>query len=729
MNTFIKNSFLSAIFLFLITSCAKEIIDLNGSVEGVVKDQNTGALISNCQVSLSPGGKSTITGADGLFSFRDLEAGSYTVSFMKAGYEDASRSISVISGETSQLSIAMKAKSAFALSENKLDFGDLSSSLPLYLFNNSDESCSFTISNVPKWAVFSHNSGTVSAGNSTSITVDVSREGLDYGTFSQIVTIAYKGKTSGTVSLTLEIKKVKLTSPTVTISESAEDVKENGFSIGGEIKGTGGSEITNYGHCWSLKANPTIDDHRTDNGATKDLGSFKSVLTDLTPGTTYYVRAYATNQHGTGYSAQVAVTTTDVASSKWDGTVASSFAKGSGTSADPYVIETGAQLAHVKDYNDKYFELANNIDLDNKNWLPFAFYGKLNGKGNVILNLMVKRSTDGQGLFSEIGEDASISDLTIKNGKIEAPTCSFVGGLAGYTTGYTPSITNCKVILTEKSQITGSDYVGGLLGGCAYRGHINVSNSTVDYSGTSDDVIKGNSNVGGITGYMGGYSDDKISGCVVIANLKGEKNIGGVVGSTDFSTIGSGIIEKCSFKGKISGDEAVGGIVGYCSVNVTACKADVDLSVSKTFGGGIVGKSRAGRNTGIIACYSIGKMTSSSNEKTFGGLLGAESVGTWKYSIILCYSTISSSISNFDGIAGIEDDRFEGFEKSTYSASTSPTRFSGTNQGKCKDITTFLKECYQTEYDKYWNYSKKWTWTGTIGGSNVNVSCPKLSWE
>ena len=31
--------------------------------------------------------------------------------------------------------------------------------------------------------------------------------------------------------------------------------------------------------------------------------------------------------------------------------------------------------------------------------------------------------------------------------------------------------------------------------------------------------------------------------------------------------------------------------------------------------------------------------------------------------------------------------------------------------------------------DKYWNYSKKWTWTGTIGGSNVNVSCPKLSWE
>ena len=36
------------------------------------------------------------------------------------------------------------------------------------------------------------------------------------------------------------------------------------------------------------------------------------------------------------------------ASNKWDGNIAQSFAGGSGTSADPYIIETGGQLLLMK---------------------------------------------------------------------------------------------------------------------------------------------------------------------------------------------------------------------------------------------------------------------------------------------------------------------------------------------------------------------------------------------
>lgn len=68
-------------------------------------------------------------------------------------------------------------------------------------------------------------------------------------------------------------------------------------------------------------------------------------------------------------------------------------------------------------------------------------------------------------------------------------------------------------------------------------------------------------------------------------------------------------------------------------------------------------------------------------------------------------------------------------ERSESCASVAPTRFTDTNKGGCKNITAFLKECYQSEYDKYWNYNNIWTWAGTIGGEQVDVSCPRLSWE
>lgn len=65
--------FVYIISIFLATSCAKDIVDLTGDIKGTVKDYKTGELISNCGVSLSPGGKSTSTNQYGEFSFNDLD--------------------------------------------------------------------------------------------------------------------------------------------------------------------------------------------------------------------------------------------------------------------------------------------------------------------------------------------------------------------------------------------------------------------------------------------------------------------------------------------------------------------------------------------------------------------------------------------------------------------------------------------------------------------------------
>ncbi|KON26527.1 hypothetical protein AC481_07005 [miscellaneous Crenarchaeota group archaeon SMTZ-80] len=68
---------------------------------------------------------------------------------------------------------------------------------------------------------------------------------------------------------------------------------------GGEILDSGMQIITNKGICWQTSTNPTVADSLTDEGAgSKD---YLSKMTGLSPGTTYYYRAYAINQTGTGY--------------------------------------------------------------------------------------------------------------------------------------------------------------------------------------------------------------------------------------------------------------------------------------------------------------------------------------------------------------------------------------------------------------------------------------------
>jgi uncharacterized protein (TIGR02145 family) len=77
---------------------------------------------------------------------------------------------------------------------------------------------------------------------------------------------------------------------------------------GGNIVSDGDATITARGVCWSTDPNPTTDNSKTNDGS--GIGSFSSSITGLTPGTTYHVRAYATNLQGTAYGADVSFTTT-----------------------------------------------------------------------------------------------------------------------------------------------------------------------------------------------------------------------------------------------------------------------------------------------------------------------------------------------------------------------------------------------------------------------------------
>jgi uncharacterized protein (TIGR02145 family) len=94
--------------------------------------------------------------------------------------------------------------------------------------------------------------------------------------------------------------------PTVTTA-GISGITEISAMSGGTITDNGGLAITARGVCWSTIPNPTIEDSYTTDGSGD--GSYTSAITGLICGTTYYVRAYATNDAGTAYGSEQNFTT------------------------------------------------------------------------------------------------------------------------------------------------------------------------------------------------------------------------------------------------------------------------------------------------------------------------------------------------------------------------------------------------------------------------------------
>lgn len=87
-------------------------------------------------------------------------------------------------------------------------------------------------------------------------------------------------------------------------TSSLSDANGTIAKSGGNITDDGGTPVTARGICWALNSSPSINlASKTIDGA--GTGSFSSSLSDLTPGITYYMRSYATNNIGTCYGNEI----------------------------------------------------------------------------------------------------------------------------------------------------------------------------------------------------------------------------------------------------------------------------------------------------------------------------------------------------------------------------------------------------------------------------------------
>lgn len=117
---------------------------------------------------------------------------------------------------------------------------------------------------------------------------------------------AYATNESGTAYGEEKMFTTKEGLPTVTTTAVSNNMATTA-TCGGNVTGNGGFPVTARGVCWNTGGYPNINDSHTTDGA--GSGSYTSNITGLTPGTTYHVRAYATNSMGTSYGQDLPFTT------------------------------------------------------------------------------------------------------------------------------------------------------------------------------------------------------------------------------------------------------------------------------------------------------------------------------------------------------------------------------------------------------------------------------------
>ena len=100
----------------------------------------------------------------------------------------------------------------------------------------------------------------------------------------------------------------EVTIPVLTTS-AITDITQTSASGSGAITSNGGASVTACGLCWSTSQNPTITDSMTTGNLNN--GILTGSLTGLNPGTTYYVRTFATNSAGTAYGSEMSFKTQD----------------------------------------------------------------------------------------------------------------------------------------------------------------------------------------------------------------------------------------------------------------------------------------------------------------------------------------------------------------------------------------------------------------------------------
>lgn len=103
------------------------------------------------------------------------------------------------------------------------------------------------------------------------------------------------------------VYKKSLPAAPVVLTSAVTDVHDVTASGVGQLTSDGGAPPVSRGFCWNTASNPSISDFTVDAGT--GTGTFVATISGLSPLTTYYVKAFATNSLGTSYGSEISFLT------------------------------------------------------------------------------------------------------------------------------------------------------------------------------------------------------------------------------------------------------------------------------------------------------------------------------------------------------------------------------------------------------------------------------------
>jgi len=249
----------------------------------------------------------------------------------------------------------------------------------------------------------------------------------------------------------------------------------------------------------------------------------------------------------------------------WDGTSVSESLSGSGTAEDPYLIQSGADLAYiakvvndaaanVTNFKGQYFKMTKSIDLAGKELkigsftASKVFHGYFDGN-----NCTIRGLKNTQSLFGML-KDGYIKNISVY-GTVTTTEKKGVAGLVSYMSGAT--VEN----VTNYANITGVQQVAGVVGWLENNATTFAKNC-VNYG-----TIKATSyQIGGIAGFAKG----SLSDCTNFGDVTSTQSgyVGGIGGAAKDA---KGIRYNCVNYGNISGTDYVGGVFGIINKETKNC--------------------------------------------------------------------------------------------------------------------------------------------------------------
>lgn len=237
-------SLCSALCLLLLGSCTKDEDITTGTISGVVY-ATSGAdnvlPIAGARVNLLNQGQSSVTGTDGSYSFPNIEAGDYRLEVNVDGYQTQTRSISLLPGAKAVADFHLSPVnygSKLKVDVTSLNFGTQTNSLSFNITNEGNTSLQWTISGNENanWLEFSPSTGTLAAGKSHAVVVNLLRNQL---TESRSVTVIVgSGEETHPITITAAVAS---TSSKIQLSSNTLDFGTSYSSLSFSIKNIGNS--------------------------------------------------------------------------------------------------------------------------------------------------------------------------------------------------------------------------------------------------------------------------------------------------------------------------------------------------------------------------------------------------------------------------------------------------------------------------------------------------------